>query len=314
MAQFSRPSSDQATGSWSATPLWSKIDDAVASADGTTISSDDNTSPDNADLQLSSVTDPQSSEGHIIRALWNKDASGGHTINAVCELWEGVPGTGTLRATLSSSGIGSTPATDSYTLSTAEADAISDYGNLYFRVSRQGDTGGNPNGRRSLVVDAVELEVPDVNTDRAGRASWSELEVPDAPRAGRASWAEIEVPDAPRSGRIAWGELEAPTAPRAGRLSWAELETSDAPRAGRVSWAEMEAPSSTRSGRVSWSELEVPTAPRAGRISWAEGEVPDAPRSGCISWAEIEVPSVGEIEEYRKPTMDGMGFGSGFGF
>lgn len=160
MAQFARPSSDVATGGWTATPLWSKVDEG-SPGDDTVVTSDNNTSPDNADFTTTDVSDPGSSTGHFLRAAWNKDASGGHVINAVLELWQGVPDTGTLIATLSVSDIGATEQEDSVELSAAEADAITDYTTLHLRLSRQGDVGGNPNGRRSLVVDFVELEVPD---------------------------------------------------------------------------------------------------------------------------------------------------------
>lgn len=164
MAQYVRPTGDQATGAWTSTPLWSKVDEG-APGDGTSVTSDDNTTPDNADLQCNSVTDPAAATGHVLRAKWNKSATGGHTINAVLELWEGLPGSGTLRASLSVSDIGATPQTDTYTLSSAEANAISDYGNLYLRLSRQGDTGGSPSTRRSLVCDYCELEVPDAGLE-----------------------------------------------------------------------------------------------------------------------------------------------------
>lgn len=167
MAQFARPDSDIATGSWTTTPLWSKIDEG-ATGDGTTISSDNNTAPDNTDFTLSNISDPGVDTNHIIRAKWNKDSSSGHSINAVAELWQGTPGTGTLIATLSVTGIGATPTTSTYTLSSAEAGNITDYSSITLRLSRQGDTGGPPNGRRSLVVDFAELEVPDAATQVNG--------------------------------------------------------------------------------------------------------------------------------------------------
>lgn len=165
MAQILLPESDNLAGSWNTTPLWSKVDDdstVSPSGDGTAITSDNNTSPDNAIFTLTDGTDPASSTGHILRARWNKDATGGHAINAVLDLYQGDPSTsGTLIATLSVTGIGATEQEDTYTLSAAEADSITDYTDLWLVLSRQGDTGGNPNGRRSLVVDLVELEIPD---------------------------------------------------------------------------------------------------------------------------------------------------------
>lgn len=159
MAQFARPDADQATGGWATTPLWSKVNEG-ATGDDVVITSANNTSPDNADLRLSDVTDPSVSTGHIIQAAWNKDASGGHVIDAVTELWQGIPDTGSLIATLSVTGIGATEQTDTYTLNGTETDNITDYTDLYLRVSRQGDKGGPGGNRRSLVADFVELKVP----------------------------------------------------------------------------------------------------------------------------------------------------------
>lgn len=295
MAQILVPISDQATGSWTTTPLWSKVDDdstVSPTGDGTTITSDNNTSPDNADLELTNtgISDPGVSTGHIIRARWNKSASGGHAINAVCELWQGIPGTGTLIATLSVTNIGATEVGSTYTLSAGEANSISDYNDLYLRVSRQGDTGGPPGNRRSLVVDLVEFEIPDANTDRQAQVSWAEMEVPNAPRQAQLSWAEMEAPTPPRQAQVSWAEMEIPTAPRRAQLSWAEMEVPTAPRQAQLSWAEIEIPGIERHAQVSWAEFEVPTAPRQGQVSWAELEIPTATRQAQLSWAEMEIP------------------------
>lgn len=164
MAQILTPASDQATGSWTSTPLWSKVDDdstVNASGDGTTITSSNNSSPDQADFALATGTDPQSTSGHVLRARWNKDSTGGHQIDPELELWQGVPGTGSLVASLAVTDIGATETESTYTLNGTEAGNITDYSDLYLRLERVGDTGGNPSTRRSLVVDLVELEIPD---------------------------------------------------------------------------------------------------------------------------------------------------------
>jgi hypothetical protein len=57
--------------------------------------------------------------------------------------------------------ISDTEAEYTYTLNSVEAYGVNDYANLYFRISRQGDAGGPSIGRRRLLVDFVELEVPD---------------------------------------------------------------------------------------------------------------------------------------------------------
>ena len=126
MAQFLRPTGDQATGSWTTTPLWSKVEEGVASDDGTLISLGSGNANDNADFSCNTdLTDPVSSSGHWLRADWDK-ASGARTLNAQLELWQGVPDTGSLVATLTTVD----PAGDTdyqYELSGTETDNITDY-------------------------------------------------------------------------------------------------------------------------------------------------------------------------------------------
>ena len=158
MAQFARPDADQAANSWTVTPLWSKVDEG--SDGGDTIASDavgNNTNTTNADLRCTDVTDPVSDSGHIIRARWASSDTDDMTPH--CELWEGVPDVGTLRAALVGPEIvDTTEQTDTYTLSAGEADSITNYADLYLRLWGRG-TGGGPG--RSLVVEFCELEVPD---------------------------------------------------------------------------------------------------------------------------------------------------------
>lgn len=165
MVQLSMPDADQATGSWTTTPLWLDINDdltAQPTGDGVVITSDavgNNTNTSNADLRLSDVTDPEGNINHIIRARWNHDQAASRTLAGHCELWEGVPGTGNLRASLDiDPDVGTTETTDTYTLSGAEADAITDYADLYLRLWGRGTAGGPS---RSLIVEACEFEVPD---------------------------------------------------------------------------------------------------------------------------------------------------------
>lgn len=168
MAQFARPDADQAAGSWTTAPLWSKIDEG--SDGGDTIASDavgNNTNTTNADLRCSDVIDPAVATGHTIRARWAASSSNDMTPHA--ELWEGVPDVGTLRAELTVAELTTTTEqTDTYTLSAGEANSITDYTDLYLRLWGRG-TGGGPG--RSLVVEFCELEVPDANQDQLATLS-----------------------------------------------------------------------------------------------------------------------------------------------
>lgn len=162
MTQYIRPTSDQSAGSWTATPLWSKVDDDLVSSpsgDGSTIASDNNTSGDTAQLNLdSSAADPGVTTGHVMRVRWNKSASAGHQIDAVCNLID--PTNGTI-ATISVTNIGNTEQENTHTLTAGEAGNITDYTALDVAFVRNGDTGGPPGNRRSLVVEAFQLELPD---------------------------------------------------------------------------------------------------------------------------------------------------------
>ncbi len=164
MAQFSKPDADQAANSWTTTPLWSKVEEGVSAADGTVVTSDavgNNTNTSNMDLKLDDVTDPGGNTGYIIRAHIRHDVAS-RTMTGHLELWEGIPDTGTLRGALVQTAINdSTLTTYSYELTTGEADAIGDFTDLYIRAWGRGTSGGPA---RSMIVDAVEFEVPDAGT------------------------------------------------------------------------------------------------------------------------------------------------------
>ena len=144
MPQFARPSADtnnpgsytdQAGGSAS---LFATIDESAAN-DADFIRSP--TDPVNAVYvtKLTSLTDPVSSAGHILRARVSTDvASGGNALDYTDELRQGYVNEGslgTLIATLSQAGVSGTTWQDlAYTLSAAEADAITDYTALYRRI------------------------------------------------------------------------------------------------------------------------------------------------------------------------------------
>jgi hypothetical protein len=167
MAQYVLPDADIATGSWTTTPLWSKVDDdssANPTGDGTVITSANNTSNDTADFGLASATDPDSGN-HILRARWYRNTAGNHDVYGELQLWQGTPGTGTQIATLTSANpIETSEVEDTYTLSAGEVSSITDYTDLSLRLIRRGGTGGAPGGRESLIADLVELEIPDGTT------------------------------------------------------------------------------------------------------------------------------------------------------
>lgn len=154
MAQLLTPVSDQATGSWTNPPLWSKANvddgtDAISEAVG------NNTQTSNADLKLASGSDPQAGT-ETLRVRWHHDQNG-RSMQATCELYQGDPAAGgSLITTLqSASNVGTTEVEDSTTVS-----GVTDYSDLYVRLYGFSN-GGGPS--RSLHVDLVEFEIPDAS-------------------------------------------------------------------------------------------------------------------------------------------------------
>lgn len=143
MPQFGRPSADTNNPG-----LY--VDEAAGSVD--IFQSIDEVAADDADFiqtpvgptggpvyvtKYSILEDPQSNVGHTFRNRYAKDASGGAQIDAVFELRQGYvsEGTpGTLIVSRSFADISDVFAQDNYVLSGAEADAITDYADLFLRI------------------------------------------------------------------------------------------------------------------------------------------------------------------------------------
>jgi hypothetical protein len=141
MAQFGRPSTDTTRDNWeeddgTTTSIFDQIDESVQ---------------DNADFirtvltptsdvyvtKLTTLEDPLSSSGHILRIAYGKDTTGGDQIDIVVELRQGYTNEGaqgTLINTKTFTDVASGFTLDADTLSGAEADAITDYANLYVRI------------------------------------------------------------------------------------------------------------------------------------------------------------------------------------
>lgn len=142
MAQFARPTTDTTNdGGWTdqgggSTNLFQAIDEVTAS-DADYIRTALVPTSDVYVTELTNLTDPLSSAGHTIRWRRGKDAASGATINETVQLRQGYTNEGspgTLIATAASAAATPDSFTDtSYTLSGAEADAITDYTSLFLR-------------------------------------------------------------------------------------------------------------------------------------------------------------------------------------
>lgn len=166
MVQFARPQADLTTDAqWTTTPYWSKLDEGAPGGTDP-ISNGGPSSADVIALDLSGVTDPTSSTGHTLRACWSKTGAQAGGSQVTVELRQGYvneSSQGTLIATLS--GVDTTAdgdQTDTYGLSGAEADAITDYSDLQLRV-HIGREGNPSQTARASQVQFLELEVPDAS-------------------------------------------------------------------------------------------------------------------------------------------------------
>lgn len=293
MAQFARPDSDVVDGGWKNTITASAVDNYAAIDEATASDADycysaNNPVNDELEVGLSNVTDPASSTGHVVRYRIGKEGNTNKVVDFTVRLRQGA----TEIAVWTHTNIAIGPTQFAQTLTSTQADSISDYTDLRLEFIANFVSGGGSPVRGT--VTWAEFEVPSAAASPTrGLVSWAELETPLVPTRGQVSWAELETPLAPTRGSVSWAELETPLAPTRGLVSWSELETPSAaasPTRGLVSWAELEAPLVGTRGLVSWSELETPLAPTRGRVSWAEFETPLAPTRGQVSWAEFETP------------------------
>lgn len=163
MAQFSRPDNDDTIDVWSdegggTTDIFQSIDEVTAN-DSDFVRSD--TTPDAGEeyfAGMSTVIDPGVSTGHILRWRYHKDVAAGRTIQMRLILRDG----STTIVVRLFTNVSDIVAQDTYTLSTSEADSITDYSNLNVRIDAIRTGGGGP--RRGQVT-WVELEVPDAGPD-----------------------------------------------------------------------------------------------------------------------------------------------------
>lgn len=142
MAQFGRPVSDANDGNWlneaaSNINMFQSIDETAAS-DTDYVESELNPSASPVAFGLTTtLEDPVSSSGHIIRWRRQKDAAGGGQIDLTVQLRQGYVSEGTPGTQITSQSDTNIPTTwtsTSYTLGAGEADSITDYTSLFIRM------------------------------------------------------------------------------------------------------------------------------------------------------------------------------------
>ena len=171
MAQYGLPDSDIDHGQWSEVvgdgnaTHFEEIDEGFGPGRGSGSGPDDSTTywmqDDMNNYQdiystLSVVTDPLTGSGHFLRGRHRKHTSGGRQVELIFRMLQG---SGIVIVTATFTNISEIWTTETLTLTTTEADAISDYTNLRAQAFAKGIGGGNP---RKTNASAHEFECPDV--------------------------------------------------------------------------------------------------------------------------------------------------------
>lgn len=141
MAQKARPIATTTIGAWTdqaggTTDIHLTLDETSAS-DSDYVRSEQTPSFSPFVVKLTSLTDPVSSTGHVVRWRSNRDLTGGDATLTV-QLRQGYVSEGSLGTLIASLGPTSQNVafTDgSFTLSAGQADSITDYTNLYLRFA-----------------------------------------------------------------------------------------------------------------------------------------------------------------------------------
>ena len=165
MTQYARPDSDVSDGSWvnqagSNTNLYQSIDEADGENDSDyVISTDSSSSSDTMEVGLSDISDPQSSSSHIVRyRAKGSDPSGFYGIPSLTvSLRQG----STQIATSTNSSLTTSFVDYTFTLSSSEANAITDYSDLRLRFVR---ASGGSASETNLVSEAW-FETPDASNN-----------------------------------------------------------------------------------------------------------------------------------------------------
>ncbi len=142
MAQFSRPDADTTIGNYSdqaggTTSIFQSIDE-VSPDDANYIRSPASPTSEVYVCRLSDVTDPASAAGHVMRMRTSPDLSGQQSLTFTQQLRQDYVSETMLGTLIASQSVGgftdsTTWTTSAYTLSAAEANAISDYSSLFYR-------------------------------------------------------------------------------------------------------------------------------------------------------------------------------------
>jgi hypothetical protein len=140
LPEYSRPASDASVGSWttdtgSGTGLYQAIDETTPS-DADYVQSESSPSASPVVFAMGAIADPQRSDFHFLRYRYGKESAGGQ-VNLTVELREGYVNEGspgTLVASWGHTDISTSYVTAEQELSSAQADSITDYSDLFVRL------------------------------------------------------------------------------------------------------------------------------------------------------------------------------------
>ena len=160
MTQYARPDSDVSDGSFlnasgNNTNLYQSIDESSASDSDYVISTDSSYAADNMTVGLSNVTDPENAANHVVRyRATGSGGMGGSVPSLTVALLEG----STQRASSTNSSVATSFTDYNFSLSTSEANAISDYTDLRLKFTRAA-AGSGP----SITISQAYFECDDAS-------------------------------------------------------------------------------------------------------------------------------------------------------
>jgi len=158
VVQIARPSSD-ITANWTPTTgatLFACIDETSANDDTDAIDTGANPVSLVCEVKFGSLTDPLSSSGHVVRYRFRRGPQGGKNVSLTADLRQGA--TSIASWAHLDAAIVNSYTTFQQTLSSGQADSITDYTDLRLRLTATTSGGGGNTGVR---FTWTELEVPD---------------------------------------------------------------------------------------------------------------------------------------------------------
>ena len=152
MTQYARPDSEISKTNWS--NAYTDIDEVTPNDGDYLLGADDFNGT--VEVGLSNVNDPESDADHIVKyRIWDEGQSFSRGIETRL-----VQGT-TVLATWTDTELDHTVEQKEHTLSSGEADSITDYTDLRLRFTSTGDTGTPAPNRSFIYLSWAVLELPD---------------------------------------------------------------------------------------------------------------------------------------------------------